>query len=318
MVDLGVVLEHGAHVAQDALEPVGVVVADADGLVDAAVAHARGVLDRDLGEGGVGHVERALVEGADRGQAPADALHHALDVAVRRADPVADGEGAVEIDHEPAEEVGEQVLGREAHGQPPDAAEGEHARDAVAERLQRDERAGDDDRGAQQLADGVRRGAVDLAPLRLGRGDEVGLGAPDEAQQEPDDDGDDGHVAHRADRLEDGRARGALHHGGGEGDADHPDQPGERGAERLDDGVVPGRAGALEAPLQAQPQPPLHEVEQERGEDDEKDLGDPGALAAEDVEPGGEVRQFHLGSRQLACRSLRSGAMGTHAANRQL
>ena len=79
-----------------------------------------------------GNVQRPLVERADPGLAPADLLDRAFDVPVRRAHPVPDVERPIEIYHEPAEEIREQVLCRKADGDASHAAEREHAGDAVA------------------------------------------------------------------------------------------------------------------------------------------------------------------------------------------
>ena len=99
VVDLRMGPQHGLHCAHDRLHLVRIFVTDTDGFVDTPVRHARWVFHRDTGEHRIGDIYGAFGKTAYGGQAPADVLHRTLDFPVRRADPVADIEGAVEIDH---------------------------------------------------------------------------------------------------------------------------------------------------------------------------------------------------------------------------
>ena len=155
-VDLFVPAQHGFDVLDDHIHLRGVLVADADGFVDAPVRHPRGILQRQLVEHRIGHVQRPLVEGAHHGQPPADLFHRAFEFPIRRADPVADGKRPVEVNHQPAEEVGEQVLGGETHRDAANAAESEHRGDFHAKHGQGDEHRDDDDDEPQHAHEGVQ------------------------------------------------------------------------------------------------------------------------------------------------------------------
>jgi len=80
-----------------------------------------------------------------------------------------------------AEEVRQQILGGEAHGDAADAAEGEYPGDAETQGLQRHQGCGNNHRKAQQLGDGVDGGAVHRFALRFVVGDQIGFHHLDEA-----------------------------------------------------------------------------------------------------------------------------------------
>ena len=219
-------------------------VADADGFLDAPVGHAGGVFHHDVGEQGVRHVDRVLVEGAHAGVAPADVFHRAFDLLVRRADPFAHRERAVQIDGQAAEKVGQHVLGGEAHRDAADAAKGQHAGNAEPQGLQDDQDGEDDDADAPQLGQRVDRGAVDRpAGFRAARQNAVGSVA-DQAVQEPGQRGDDERVAGGHDEIGDGGAAVLVHDARGVDRAHHPQDQRQRLAGSLDQGVVPNGRGA--------------------------------------------------------------------------
>ena len=219
--------------------------------------------------------------------------NRALDVAVRRADPVAGREGAVEVDHQATEEVGEQVLGGEAHRDAADPAEGEHPRDAVAERLQGHQHRGDDHREAQELGDRVvGRPVVGLfAPVLLA--DEVGLRDAHEAHQEPRDERDERDVPERLHRGEDrgpGLGVDDLHR---EGEPDHPHHRPHRPAQRAEEALVPHRRGLDQRPLDAV-EGALEEEGGEQGrKHDHEDLDDPGIEPDRAQVPGEGAGEVH-------------------------
>ena len=119
-----------------------VVVADANGLVDASVQHARWILERDRGEHRVRHIEGSLVKGADAGYAPADVLDGALDLPVGGSNPITNRERTVQENTQAAQKVGQQIPCRKTDCNATHAAKGEQARHGNAERLQ-DHDAGD-------------------------------------------------------------------------------------------------------------------------------------------------------------------------------
>jgi hypothetical protein len=184
--------------------------------------------------------------------------------------------GPVEVEHQAAEKICQQILGREADGDAADAAEGEHAGDAIAERLQRHQHRGDDHGKPEQLGQRVQGSAVVVFTLFFLALDDVLLRMLDEAHQKPGQYGDDADIANRPDRGENRRLLGFLDDLDGEGQADDPDQRGEGFLQRGDDGIVPGIACGFELARKAAEQPFLDEVHQQGKKDDDEYLGYPG------------------------------------------
>ena len=79
VVDARVLFEHFLDLFCDIVDVGGVVVANPDGLFDAAVGHARDVDEGDGREEGVGNVDGALFKGADLGESPANVLNVPFD-----------------------------------------------------------------------------------------------------------------------------------------------------------------------------------------------------------------------------------------------
>ena len=260
--------QHAFDAREDGGQLAGVVVAQADGLVDAPVLHPRRVFDRDRGEDGVGDVERPAIEGADARLAPADLFDRAFDFAVGRADPVADRERPVEIDHQAAEEVGQQIPGGEADRDAAHAADREHAGDAHAQRLQDDQAADDQHRHTQQLGDRVHgRPVVGLARILVFGGHAL-FALVDEAHQEPRQQGDHEHHAERAGRREQRQAAGLVRNLQRDAHTDDQHPEGQRAAQRLNDRVVPVVMRIQRLDVQTVEDAPQDEVQQQCDPDD--------------------------------------------------
>ena len=223
-VDLLMVLQHLPDRNDDRPHFGRVRIADADGLLDAAVAHAGRVFHRDGGKHRIRHIQRPLVKGADRGQPPADLLDRALDLLIRRTDPVADIKGPIHIDHKAAKEIGQQIARRKADRDAAYAAKRQHPGDTVTQGLHADQRRRDDHRDAQQLGDGVQRGLIIVGPGGLFFADDIGLRALDKTHQKPGQHKDNPDIAQRPDRPEDGRLGLALDNIGGKGQPQDPDK----------------------------------------------------------------------------------------------
>ena len=89
LVDFGVCSQHFANLVCDRFHAVQIIVTQTDGLIDPAVAHARGVFHRGGREHRVWHVYRPFIELADGRLPPADIFHHAFDALFLQHDPVA-------------------------------------------------------------------------------------------------------------------------------------------------------------------------------------------------------------------------------------
>ena len=291
--------QHFLHSGDDRRHLVDIVVAYADGLVDAPIGHARGVLQRDVGENGIGQVQGPHVESAYPGQPPAYVFHRAFYLPVRRTHPVPHRKRPVHVDHEAAEEIGEQVLGREARHQAAYAADGQQARQAVAQGLQDDQKSGDEYGNAQQLGNDVGGGAVERLPLLRPRPENVVFRPVYKPDQEPGYGGDHAHLAQWLNGGENANAVGvAAGDVGGESDADNPDQDGQGPARRFDEGEVPGGAGGGRLGLEFLQNALLQPVDEHGGEDHDEDLYDPrvgaenasaGQAAADDVDNDGDA-----------------------------
>ena len=143
LIDIVVRRQHLFDLRHNLLHCACVVVADANGLVDASVQHARRILERDRGEHRVRHIEGSLVKGADAGYAPADVLDGALDLPVGGSNPITNRERAVQKNTQAAQKVGQQIPCRKTDCNATHAAKCEQARHGNAEGLQ-DHDAGDD------------------------------------------------------------------------------------------------------------------------------------------------------------------------------
>ncbi len=82
-IDFRMGLQHGTHIINNLLDPGGIIVAHTDMFIDAAIAHARGVFHGDIGKGCIRHVQRALIEGTNARQTPANMLNRAFNLLVR-------------------------------------------------------------------------------------------------------------------------------------------------------------------------------------------------------------------------------------------
>ena len=160
LVDVLVALQHGPDVRHNLSHATDIHVAYTNGFRDTAVVHARGVFYGNGRKGSIRHVERALVKGANRSQPPADVLHHALDITIGGANPVADLEWPVQMDNEPTKEVGQQILGGKAHSDTTNTTKGQHPGYAVTKGLHGNQYRGDDNNGPGQLAHRIDRGVI--------------------------------------------------------------------------------------------------------------------------------------------------------------
>ena len=99
------VSEHRLHFSHDVTHRSHIVISNTHRLVDPAVQHARGILDGHRRKHRVGHIQWALIEGANARHAPTDILHRTLKLAVRGSDPVANRKGAIEENTQTTEKV---------------------------------------------------------------------------------------------------------------------------------------------------------------------------------------------------------------------
>ena len=283
-LDLRMAPQHLPNLGDDRLHLRQIVVANTDRLLDAAIAHAGGVLHHDVAEQGIGHVDGILVEGPHARVAPADILHGPLDLFIRRADPLPDDERSVEIDRQATEEIRQNVLGRETHRDAADAAEGEQTGDTETQRLHHHQRRDDDGRDTPQLRQRVHRGVIHVVPRGLPDGDDVPGRVADKPHKEPRDTEDHHRVADGRDELEDRRAVVFVNDLRCEGDADDPNQDRERSAQGAEQGIVPYRGGTRgELPAAAQ-QKNRQDVECDDDDDHRYHLDQPGFGEKFDVE----------------------------------
>ena len=248
------VFQHLADFFHDLLHGVYIGIANADGFGDAAVGHAGRVFHRDGGEYRVGHIQGALVESANGGQAPANVLHDAFNVTVRRADPVTDLERTVQVNDEAAKEVGQQVLGGKADRDTTHTTKGQNPGNTEAQGLQGGQHRGDDNNRAQQLADSVHRGVIHRLTHFDGRCQDL-FDFLHQAEQEPDQHPDKADLQHRAVGLEDFRVTEVMGHLGCPVNTLQPDKRHHGPAGGMQEGIVPFVFSRLELVLDGQNQP---------------------------------------------------------------
>ncbi len=277
--------EHCGHLADDLVHAGQVGIAQADGFEYSAIVHARRIFHDDAGEDRVRYVNRARLEVTDHGDTPADLFDRALDIAIRRANPVADHERTVQVDDQRTEEIGKNILGRKTDRDAADTAHREHPGNAETECLQDHQHGGDDDRESYQFAD--RLGG--MLVHRVGALGVFILGAAHESEHEPGQADQYSDVTHRI-RVGKNRAFGLrVDNIDRDIETDQPDYPGQRAHDRPQHDIVPaGRCtpGATNDPGQQV----LREITgKSRRQYDQENLHAPNPVL---IQAGNPVKQF--------------------------
>jgi hypothetical protein len=94
-------------------------------------------------------------------------LHRALNAAVWRANPVADGKRPVEKNHQSAKEIRQQAACGKTNSNTTDTAQGQYAGDRKPEGLHEHQHARDNDGRAQQLGHRCGSGSVYLMQVLI-------------------------------------------------------------------------------------------------------------------------------------------------------
>jgi len=216
--------QHLLDVLDDLWQPGHIVVTQANRFINPTVRHARRIFHRNLREYRVRHIKRALVESADTRQSPTNFLDRTFDLLVRRTHPITHHERAIEIDHQPAKEIGQQILRSKTDGDTADTTKGQHAGNRKAQALQTDQHGSNQHRDAQQLANSVDGGAVNTVAARNLPFKNGFLHIANEAHEKPGQTTNHTNAAHRCYKLENCHIGFALHNTRREGEANDPGQ----------------------------------------------------------------------------------------------
>ncbi len=115
-------LKHGFDRGHNVSNLGRVAVTQAEGFIDAAIGHSRRIFQNNRVEHGVGNIKRPFIKSANFGKTPAYVFNSPFYLPIGRTHPVTNRKRSVQVDHQAAEKICKQILGRKADSYTTDTA----------------------------------------------------------------------------------------------------------------------------------------------------------------------------------------------------